>query len=81
MTGPQQMPVFSDGVLKPDEKRDIIAFLNSIQEQPRYGGANLGSYGPVSEGTFAWLVGIGSCVAFAIWIASSSVRSKKGVKA
>jgi ubiquinol-cytochrome c reductase cytochrome c subunit len=81
LTGPQQMPVFSNGVLKPSEKRDIIAYLNSIREQPKYGGTNLGSYGPVSEGTFAWLVGIGVCVGFAIWIASSSVRSKKGVKA
>ena len=81
LTGPQQMPVFSNGVLKPNEKRDIIAYLNSISEQPKYGGTNLGSYGPVSEGTFAWVVGIGACVAFAIWIASSSVRSKKGVKA
>jgi len=81
LTGPQQMPVFSDGVLKPNEKRDIIAYLNSISEQPEYGGTSLGSYGPVSEGTFAWVVGIGACVAFAIWIASSSVRSKKGVKA
>jgi ubiquinol-cytochrome c reductase cytochrome c subunit len=73
--------VFSNAVLKPSEKRDIIAYLNSIQSQPKYGGTNLGSYGPVSEGTFAWLVGIGSCVGFAIWIASSSVRSKKGVSA
>ena len=81
LTGPQQMPVFSDGVLKPDEKRDIIAYLNSVKEQPSYGGAKLGSYGPVAEGLFAWLVGIGTCVGFAIWIASSSVRSKKGVKA
>jgi len=81
LTGPQQMPVFSNAVLKPSEKRDIIAYLNSIQSQPKYGGTNLGSYGPVSEGTFAWLVGIGTCVAFAIWIASSSVRSKKGVNA
>jgi ubiquinol-cytochrome c reductase cytochrome c subunit len=81
LTGPQQMPVFSNAVLKPSEKRDIIAYLNSIQSQPKYGGTNLGSYGPVSEGTFAWLVGIGSCVAFAIWIASSSVRSKKGANA
>jgi len=80
LTGPQQMPVFSNGVLKPDEKRDIIAYLRSIEEQPRYGGAQLGSLGPVAEGTFAWLVGIGVCVGFAIWIASSSVRSKKGVK-
>jgi ubiquinol-cytochrome c reductase cytochrome c subunit len=81
LTGPQQMPVFSNGVLKPSEKRDIIAYLNSISEQPKYGGTSLGSYGPVSEGTFAWVVGIGVCVAFAIWIASSSVRSKKGVQA
>jgi len=81
LTGPQQMPVFSNGVLKPSEKRDIIAYLNSIESNPKYGGTNLGSYGPVSEGTFAWLVGIGSCVAFAIWIASSSVRSKKGANA
>jgi ubiquinol-cytochrome c reductase cytochrome c subunit len=82
ITGPQQMPVFSDDVLKPEEKRDIISYLQSIQENPRYGGANLGSYGPVSEGTFAWLVGIGSLVGFAIWIASHTARStKKGTSA
>ncbi|HYO38165.1 MAG TPA: cytochrome c [Nocardioidaceae bacterium] len=81
LTGPQQMPVFSDGVLKPEEKRDIIAYLNSVQEQPNYGGSPLGSYGPVSEGLFGWLIGIGSLVGFAVWIASSSARSKKGVRA
>jgi len=43
-------------------------------------GTSLGSLGPVSEGLTAWLVGIGACVAFAVWIASSSVRSKKGIK-
>ncbi|QNN54755.1 c-type cytochrome [Nocardioides mesophilus] len=81
ITGPQQMPVFSDGVLKPDEKRDIIAYLKSFDETPNYGGASLGNYGPVAEGAFAWLVGIGACVGFAVWIASHSVRSKKGTKA
>lgn len=81
LTGPQQMPVFSDQVLKPSEKRDVIAYIKSIQDSPKYGGASLGSLGPVSEGLFAWLVGIGACVGFAIWIASSSVRSKKGLKA
>ena len=80
LTGPQQMPVFSNGVVKPDEKRDIIAYLNSIENDPGYGGTSLGSLGPVSEGLTAWLVGIGACVAFAVWIASSSVRSKKGIK-
>ena len=80
LTGPQQMPVFSNGVFKPDEKRDIIAYLNSMENDPNYGGASLGSLGPVSEGLTAWLIGIGACVAIAIWIASSSVRSKKGIK-
>jgi ubiquinol-cytochrome c reductase cytochrome c subunit len=81
LTGPQQMPVFSNGVLKPSEKRDIIAYVNSIENAPKYGGATLGSLGPVNEGLFAWLVGIGSLVAAAIWIASNSTRSKKGDKA
>jgi ubiquinol-cytochrome c reductase cytochrome c subunit len=82
VTGPQQMPVFSDEVLKPEEKRDIIAYLKSLEEQPDYGGSALGAFGPVSEGMFAWLVGIGSLVGFAIWIASHTARSaKKGTHA
>ncbi len=80
LTGPQQMPVFSDGVLKPEQKRDVIAYLKSIEEDPNYGGSALGSLGPVSEGLFAWLIGIGGLVAFAVWIASHSVRSKKGAQ-
>jgi ubiquinol-cytochrome c reductase cytochrome c subunit len=80
LTGPQQMPVFSDTVLKPDEKRDIIAYVRSLQEQPKYGGTTLGSLGPVSEGLAGWLVGIGGLVGFCVWIASHSVRSKKEAK-
>jgi len=81
LTGPQQMPVFSDGVLKPSEKKDVIAYIRSIQDSPDYGGWNLGALGPVSEGLAAWVIGIGALVCFAIWIASHSARSKKGAKA
>jgi ubiquinol-cytochrome c reductase cytochrome c subunit len=83
LTGPQQMPVFSDDVLTPEQKRNIIAYLKSFEETPNYGGATLGQYGPVSEGFFAWTVGIGGCVAFAVWMASHTTRSskKKGTKA
>lgn len=81
LTGPQQMPVFSDQVIKPSEKRAIIAYVKHFQASPNYGGNALGSMGPVTEGMTAWIVGIGVCVAFAVWIASSSVRSKKGAKA
>ncbi len=81
ITGPQQMPVFSDGVLKPSEKRDIIAYVRSISADPKYGGSTLGFLGPVSEGLYAWVIGIGAAVGFAVWIASNSVRAKKGNKA
>jgi ubiquinol-cytochrome c reductase cytochrome c subunit len=81
VTGPQQMPKFSEEVLTPSEKRDIIAYIQSLEESPRVGGFTMGSLGPVSEGMFAWIVGIGGLVAFAIWIASHTARStRKGAQ-
>ena len=77
LTGPQQMPVFSDGVLSPEDKKDIIAYLKKNEDTPSYGGFTLGSIGPVSEGMFAWLVGIGSLVVVGTWLTSSSARVKK----
>ncbi|MDO9458461.1 c-type cytochrome [Nocardioides sp.] len=77
LTGPQAMPTFSDGNLTPDEKRDVIAYLKKTEETPGYGGSGLGNLGPVSEGLFAWLVGIGGLVGFAIWIAAHTTRSSK----
>lgn len=77
VTGPQQMPVFSNGVLSVQDKRDIIAYLKAQEDAPSYGGFTLGALGPVAEGMFAWLVGIGSLVGFGIWITAASTRSKK----
>ncbi|WP_414690065.1 c-type cytochrome [Nocardioides sp.] len=77
LTGPQNMPVFSNGNLPPDAKRDVIAYLESLEETPEYGGFGMGGIGPVSEGMFAWVLGIGSCVGAAIWIAAHTTRSKK----
>jgi ubiquinol-cytochrome c reductase cytochrome c subunit len=80
LTGPGQMDSFSNGNLSPEEKRDVIAYLYSLREQPKYGGFELGGMGPVSEGLFAWLIGIGTCVAFATWIAAHTARSNKPKK-
>jgi ubiquinol-cytochrome c reductase cytochrome c subunit len=77
LTGPGQMDNFGNGNLSPEEKRDVIAYLYSLREQPDYGGFDLGGMGPVSEGLFAWLVGIGACVGFATWIAAHTARSSK----
>ena len=77
LTGPQAMDNFSNGNLSPEEKRDVIAYLGTVDEQPGYGGFSLGGLGPVSEGLFAWLVGLGGLVAFAVWIAAHTTRSTK----
>ena len=77
LTGPQQMPVFSDHVLTPEDKADVIAYLKKTEKTPGYGGFSMGALGPVSEGMFAWLVGIGLLVGFAVWIAAHTARVKK----
>jgi ubiquinol-cytochrome c reductase cytochrome c subunit len=77
LTGPQAMDNFSNGNLSVEEKQDIIAYLQSLQANPEYGGFGMGGIGPVSEGMFAWLVGIGSLVGVAIWIAAHTARSSK----
>jgi len=81
VTGPQQMPVFSEDVLKPEEKRDVIAYVKSLENNPDYGGFAMGGLGPVAEGLFSWVVGIGVLVGFTIWIAAGTSKSQKGKKA
>jgi ubiquinol-cytochrome c reductase cytochrome c subunit len=72
VTGPQNMPVFSDLNLSPEDKNDIITYLLYVQENPSVGGWDLGSLGPVSEGLFIWIFGIGALVGVTIWLTAKS---------
>jgi ubiquinol-cytochrome c reductase cytochrome c subunit len=76
LTGPQQMPVFSDQVMRPEDKRAIIGYLNSLHSRPADGGLDLGGIGPVSEGLWAWIVGLGSLMCAALWIAAKGAKAK-----
>jgi len=78
VTGPQNMPVFSDAVLRPEEKRDIIGYVKTLESEPNPGGLGLGRLGPVSEGLWAWVVGIGALVVAAVWIAAPTSRVRRG---
>ena len=72
VTGPQNMPVFNDMNITPEGKRDIITYLKYLENNPSPGGFALGSLGPVSEGLFLWIFGLGSIVALTVWITAKS---------
>lgn len=72
VTGPQNMPVFGDMNLSDEDKRDIISALLFQQKAVPVGGFTLGNLGPVSEGLFVWIFGIGALVAITVWITAKS---------
>lgn len=74
LTGPQNMPVFGDNQLTPDEKKQIITYISvQLQEDKDPGGLfNLGGYGPSTEGMAIFLVGITLLVFTSLWIAGKS---------
>jgi ubiquinol-cytochrome c reductase cytochrome c subunit len=77
LTGPQQMPLFSDAVITPEDKRNVIAYVKTLEDQPDYGGLAGGGYGPVVDGMFTFIIGIGALVGFAVWIGAHGARVKK----
>ncbi|MBV8929663.1 MAG: c-type cytochrome [Mycobacteriaceae bacterium] len=68
LTGPQNMPKFSDRQLTPDEKRDIVAYVKAATEARDPGGYGLGGFGPTSEAWAMWLIGIVAVIGVALWI-------------
>jgi ubiquinol-cytochrome c reductase cytochrome c subunit len=78
-TGPQNMPSFPDTTLPEKEKKDIIAYIKTVNgdETATPGGFALGGLGPVSEGLFGWIFGLGSLIAVAVWVAAHTAKAKK----
>jgi ubiquinol-cytochrome c reductase cytochrome c subunit len=73
LSGPQAMPAFSDRQLTPEEKRDLIAYVQSVRgQQNSPGGLNLGELGPTTEGAVALLVGLVVLVGITAWIGARS---------
>ncbi|MEV1333034.1 cytochrome c [Micromonospora costi] len=73
LSGPQNMPVFGDNQLRPDQKADIIAYIQeTLKHDQDPGGFNLGRYGPSTEGLAIFLVGIVALVFASLWIAGKS---------
>ena len=71
-TGPQSMPVFNETNLFPKDKNDIISYLHELDKNENPGGMSLGNLGPVSEGMFVWVFGLGLMVAAAVWLGAKA---------
>ena len=72
ITGPQNMPVFNDSNLTPTDKQDIITYLAYMDENESAGGYALASLGPVAEGLFVWIFGLGGIIGITVWLAAKS---------
>jgi ubiquinol-cytochrome c reductase cytochrome c subunit len=72
VTGPQNMPVFSNSNLSLEDKTDVITYLQQAQNAPAVGGYELGNLGPVVEGLFMWIFLLGGLVLITIWLGAKS---------
>jgi ubiquinol-cytochrome c reductase cytochrome c subunit len=72
LTGPQNMPVFGDNQLTPEEKQQVIAYVQNLQHDTDPGGWGIGRLGPVTEGMAIFGVGIVLLVFTTLWIAGKS---------
>jgi ubiquinol-cytochrome c reductase cytochrome c subunit len=73
LSGPQNMPRFSERQLTPEEKKDIIAYVKSVTDgNNNPGGAPIGGLGPQSEGFIAFVVGIVALLGITLWIGAKA---------
>ncbi len=72
LSGPQNMPVFGDNQLTPEDKRAIINYVQTLKETADPGGLSIGRAGPVPEGLVIWVVGIVGCVIACFWVGTRS---------
>jgi ubiquinol-cytochrome c reductase cytochrome c subunit len=72
LSGPENMPVFSDNQITPDQKREIISYVQNLKASKDPGGAGLDRIGPVSEGLVVWTLGLGALVIAILWIGAKS---------
>jgi len=62
--------------MTPDQKKDIISYVQGMKAEPDPGGFNLGRSGAIAEGLVAWLAGIGVLAGVAMWIGARARRAR-----
>ncbi|MPQ97655.1 c-type cytochrome [Modestobacter sp. I12A-02628] len=72
LSGPENMPVFGDNQITPEQKRAIVNYVQTMGAQADPGGAGIGRAGPVSEGLVIWTVGIGALLFGVFWMGTKA---------
>jgi ubiquinol-cytochrome c reductase cytochrome c subunit len=72
LSGPENMPVFGDNQLTPEEKRSIINYVQTVTAQADPGGAGIGRLGPAAEGLVIWVVGVSILLFGIFWMGSKA---------
>lgn len=72
LSGPQAMPVFNDGALSPEQKKDVVTWVKYMHNSPDPGGYAFGRIGPVSEGMAMWTVVLAALIGAAIWLGAKA---------
>ena len=72
VTGPENMPVFGEKTITPEQKLAIINYVKTVQHEANPGGAGLGRIGPVSETLVGILVGLGLAVLATLWLGTKA---------
>lgn len=72
LSGPENMPVFNDNQLTPDQKKAIVNYIQTQKAQKNPGGDGIGRLGPITEGAVIWIVGVGVLMVTILWIGAKS---------
>lgn len=72
LSGPQNMPAFSDNQLTAEQKQAITNYIQTLKEERDPGGASIGRLGPLPEGLVIWVLGIGAIMLMIVWIGAKS---------
>jgi ubiquinol-cytochrome c reductase cytochrome c subunit len=60
--GPGTMPLFGTDALSDDQVNSIVRYVVYLQHPQDRGGLGLSHIGPITEGTIAFVVGLGACL-------------------
>jgi ubiquinol-cytochrome c reductase cytochrome c subunit len=72
LSGPESMPVFGNNELTTDDKRAIVAYVQTLKASADPGGNGIDRIGPVSEAIVLWVAGVGALMVAILWIGAKT---------